>query len=58
MKRKHVLTLIIIFVIAQIPSFSVQEKVDYEMVSKIWEEGINRSQAMRILSYLTDVLGP
>jgi carboxypeptidase Q len=58
MREKHFLALIAIFVIIQIPSFSVQEKVDYEMVSKIWEEGINRSQAMPILSYLTDVLGP
>jgi len=58
MKRKHILALIVVFMITQIPSFPVQEKVDYEMVSKIWEEGINRSQAMPILSYLADVLGP
>jgi len=58
MRRKRILALIVIFVIAPLPSISAEEKVDYEMVSKIWEEGINRSQAMSILSYLSDVLGP
>ncbi|MBN1223911.1 MAG: M20/M25/M40 family metallo-hydrolase [Candidatus Aminicenantes bacterium] len=58
MKRKSIYVLLIVFSMTQLFSFSFQEKVDYEMVSKIWEEGINRSQAMKILSYLTDVLGP
>jgi hypothetical protein len=35
-----------------------QEKVDLEMMKKIREEGMERSQVMQTLSYLTDVIGP
>lgn len=35
-----------------------QEEIDTAMVSKIKDEGFNRSQVMNILSYLTDVHGP
>src|SRR5262245_18023775 len=35
-----------------------REKVDLEMVAKIREEGLQRSQVMETLSYLTDVHGP
>src|SRR5262245_9830581 len=34
------------------------EKVDLEMISKIKDEGMNRSRVMETLSYLTDVYGP
>ncbi len=34
------------------------EKIDTATVSKIKDEGMNRSQVMEILSYLTDVHGP
>ncbi|MBI3579713.1 MAG: peptidase M28, partial [Ignavibacteriales bacterium] len=34
------------------------EKIDTVAINKIKDEGINRSQAMEILSYLTDVYGP
>lgn len=34
------------------------EKVDTVAINKIKDEGMNRSQAMEILSYLTDVYGP
>src|SRR5262245_41789528 len=40
-------------IIAQIP----QEKVDLDAVYKIKDEGLNRSQVMDTLSYLTDVYG-
>jgi len=58
MKRKIISILLFFLVTFQLSSFSLEEKVDLEMVSKIWEEGINRSQAMKILSYMTDVIGP
>jgi carboxypeptidase Q len=35
-----------------------QEKVDSAMMAKIRDEGLNRSQATEILSWLTDVYGP
>jgi len=34
------------------------EKVDLDAINKIKEEGLNRSQVMELLSYLTDVYGP
>ena len=34
------------------------DKADTAMVNRIWEEGINNSQIMSTLSYLTDVIGP
>jgi carboxypeptidase Q len=40
--------------IAQMP----QEKVDLDAIYKIKDEGLNRSQVMETLSYLTDVYGP
>ena len=35
-----------------------QEKIDYDAVYRIKEEGFQRSQVMEITSYLTDVHGP
>ena len=35
-----------------------QERVDWEVVSKIREEGLQRSQVMDIVGYMADVLGP
>jgi carboxypeptidase Q len=34
------------------------EKIDYQMMTKIRDEGLNRSQAMEIESWLADVYGP
>src|SRR5262245_60964706 len=34
------------------------EKVNLETIGKIRDEGLNRSQGMETLSYLTDVYGP
>ena len=34
------------------------DKADTRMVNSIWEEGVNRSQILKNLSYLTDVIGP
>ncbi|MGC4047763.1 MAG: M20/M25/M40 family metallo-hydrolase [Armatimonas sp.] len=35
-----------------------QEKVDMDMMARIREEGLNRSQLPETLSYLTEVIGP
>src|SRR5262252_3910721 len=40
-------------IVAQMP----QEKVDLDAIYKIKDEGLNRSQVMDTLSYLTDVYG-
>src|SRR5499426_1088934 len=41
-------------IVAQMP----QEKVDLDAIYRIKDEGLNRSQVMETLSYLTDVYGP
>ncbi len=51
----------VVAVLAVQPVFAVEqieEKVDTTMISKIRTEGIERSQIMDILSWLTDVNGP
>ena len=35
-----------------------QERVDWETVSRIRDEGLNRSQVMDLVGYMSDVLGP
>jgi hypothetical protein len=47
-------TLALVPIAAQAP----QEKVDYEAIYRIKEEGFSRSQVMNIMSWLTDVYGP
>ncbi len=55
---KFVITVLVFLLaipmLAQIPG----EKVDLDAIYRIKEEGLNRSQVMQILSYLTDVYGP
>src|SRR5262245_13839726 len=53
------------FVFAFITVFAIpivaqmtQERVDLDAIYKIKDEGLNRSQVMDIMSYLTDVHGP
>ncbi|HEX4945343.1 MAG TPA: M20/M25/M40 family metallo-hydrolase [Blastocatellia bacterium] len=43
---------------AQVPAPATGEKVDLEMMKKIREEGLQRSQVMNTLSWMTDVIGP
>ncbi len=43
---------------AQVAQVAKTEKVDLEMMKKIREEGMERSQVMDTLSWLTDVIGP
>ena len=35
-----------------------QDSADIAMVNRIWQEGIDRSEVMKTLSYFTDVIGP
>jgi len=37
---------------------TAEEKIDYQMIVKIREEGLNNSQVMELAQYLTDVYGP
>ena len=46
-----------ILVMFAVSSFGQQPKVDLEMVAKIREEGLQHSQVMDIVGYITDVLG-
>src|SRR5499426_1861824 len=49
---------VLIFCLAVSAQVAQVEKVDLEMVKKIREEGMQRSQVMETLSWLTDVHGP
>ncbi len=59
MKPLHTIV-VVCSVLASLCSISsnAQEKIDSAAVAKIKDEGMNRSQVMEILSYLTDVYGP
>ena len=48
---------VLIFCLAVSAQVSQVEKVDLEMMKKIREEGMQRSQVMETLSWLTDVHG-
>ena len=39
-------------------ALAAEEPVDWEMVTRIRDEGFNRSQVMETLRYLTDTIGP
>ena len=59
MSRSKIIGIIFILslaipMVAQMP----QEKVDLDAIYRIKDEGLNRSQVMDSLSYLTDVFGP
>ncbi len=54
--QRHVLVVAILVVFA-VSTFGQQPKVDLEMAAKIREEGLQRSQVMDIVGYITDVLG-
>ncbi len=50
--------IIIVLLLFSIQIASAQEPVDTAVVSKLKDEGLNRSQVMEIASMLTDVYGP
>ncbi len=47
-----------ILLIALVSGLHAQERIDWQTVEKIREEGLNNSQVMKTLFYLTDVHGP
>ncbi len=56
MKRIVLVSVAAVFLLAQV-AFA-QETVDLDMVNRIRDEGLNRSQVMKTVGYLTDVIGP
>ena len=58
MKRNFISLFPLLMLTAVIVPAHAQEEIDTAVVSKIKDEGFNRSQVMNILSYLTDVHGP
>lgn len=52
------LAAVLIFCLTAIAQVAQVEKVDLEMMKKIREEGMQRSQVMETLSWMTDVNGP
>jgi hypothetical protein len=56
--KKFLSLLITVFFLLPFTLHAQREKIDTAMVSKIKDEGFNRSQVMNILGMLTDVHGP
>jgi carboxypeptidase Q len=56
MKTRHVATSVLI--LSATLSFSAEERINSDLNSRIRDEGMNRSQIMRTLHFLTDVYGP
>jgi carboxypeptidase Q len=57
--KKYFSILFFVFLFLQLlPAQMVQEKIDSAVIAQIRDEGMNRSQVMEFLSYLTDVYGP
>jgi hypothetical protein len=48
----------VLFLFLSSPTYAQQEPVDLQMIEKIKDEGLNRSQVMKTAFYLTDVIGP
>lgn len=58
MKRTGALFLIVLSVAALPVAQEPREKLDYETIGRIRDEGLNRSQVMDHVSWLADVYGP
>lgn len=58
MKLARLTTAVLILLFTVPVTAQMQEKVDLDAIFKIKDEGLNRSQVMDIMSYLTDVSGP
>ncbi len=54
----HVLILVTSVSVAGLAAQSVPEKLDYRTIEQIRDEGLNRSQVMDHISWLSDVYGP
>jgi hypothetical protein len=49
---------VLILSLAALPAAQHTEKIDYAAIAQIRDEGLNRSQVMDHLSWLSDVYGP
>ena len=58
MRRVAVLSALLIAIAAIPRAQAPVEKLDYETIGKIRDEGLNRSQVMDHISWLADVYGP
>ena len=58
MMRKRVVAINLALLLAMLGLALAQDKPDLAAIYKIKDEGLNRSQVMDVLSYLTDVYGP
>ncbi len=56
--RLLAVALILVFSVPSAALSAGREKIDYEALYKIKQEGLQRSQVMEIMSWLTDVYGP
>ncbi|HUN65638.1 MAG TPA: M28 family peptidase [Bacteroidota bacterium] len=58
MKMRYVVALVCLLSAGTLLAQAPQEKIDSTAISRIRDEGMNRSQVMDIISYLSDVYGP
>jgi hypothetical protein len=58
LKNKRVFSLFLMALLWVCSVAFAQEAVDETTISSIWQEEINHSQVMKIVSYLSDVIGP
>ncbi len=49
---------VVVALVASLPIGAAGEKINYEDITKIKAEGMQRSHVMEMMSYLTDVYGP
>ncbi len=57
MQSRYATALVVLVLLVSF-GLAAEETVDLVMVNKILDEGLNRSEVMETLSYLTDVIGP
>jgi len=57
-KHKRLLPLFLVILLWMCSVGLAQEAADETIISRFWQEEINHSQVMRIVSYLSDVIGP
>jgi carboxypeptidase Q len=58
MNMRYITALICLLAVSPVSAQLQQEKIDSSAIGKIRDEGLNKSQVMDIVSYLSDVYGP
>jgi carboxypeptidase Q len=56
--NRFILVIVFLFLVVPLPAQSPTEKLDYATIEQIRDEGLNRSQVMDHISWLSDVYGP